>query len=69
MEYWVRHGRHSSIDDATCTHVCGTDEDLFVAEHLRMEELRSQGIQLSNEIASPGKKILEQRQFVQLTLW
>ncbi|MBJ7905112.1 hypothetical protein IF655_17625 [Streptomyces sp. DSM 110735] len=66
-------GRLKSRGDATCTHVCGTNDDLFVAEHLRMEELRGQGVDLSNDIASPGKKILEQRQdaekFEQLELW
>ncbi|MFJ8333621.1 RHS repeat-associated core domain-containing protein [Streptomyces sp. NPDC094437] len=66
-------GRLKSRGDATCTHVCGTNDDLFVAEHLRMEELRGQGVDLSNDIASPGKKILEKRQdgdkFEQLGLW
>ncbi|MGW6292058.1 polymorphic toxin-type HINT domain-containing protein [Streptomyces sp. NPDC055058] len=66
-------GRLKSRGDATCTHVCGTNDDLFVAEHLRMEELRGQGVDLSNDIASPGKRILEQRQdaekFEQLGLW
>ncbi|MFF4599827.1 RHS repeat-associated core domain-containing protein [Amycolatopsis sp. NPDC001319] len=66
-------GRLKSRGDATCTHVCGTNDDLFVAEHLRMEELRGQGVDLSNDIASPGKKILEKRQdaeqFEQLRLW
>ncbi|MFE0739241.1 polymorphic toxin-type HINT domain-containing protein, partial [Streptomyces sp. NPDC058855] len=66
-------GRLKSREDATCTHVCGTNDDLFVAEHLRMEELRGQGVDLSNDIASPGKKILKQRQddekFEQLGLW
>ncbi|MFJ8602615.1 ricin-type beta-trefoil lectin domain protein [Streptomyces shenzhenensis] len=66
-------GRLKSREDATCTHVCGTNDDLFVAEHLRMEELRGQGVDLSNDIASPGKRILEQRQdaekFEQLGLW
>ncbi|MER6091734.1 polymorphic toxin-type HINT domain-containing protein [Streptomyces bluensis] len=66
-------GRLKSREDATCTHVCGTNDDLFVAEHLRMEELRGQGVDLSNDIASPGKRIFEQRQdaekFEQLGLW
>ncbi|TKT10859.1 RHS repeat-associated core domain-containing protein [Streptomyces galbus] len=66
-------GRLKSREDATCTHVCGTNDDLFVAEHLRMGELRGQGVDLSNDIASPGKKIFEQRQnaekFEQLELW
>ncbi len=66
-------GRLKSRDDARCTHVCGTNDDLFVAEHVRMGELRGRGVKLSNDIASPGKKILEQRQdaekFEQLGLW
>ncbi|MEW2505942.1 polymorphic toxin-type HINT domain-containing protein [Amycolatopsis sp. NPDC047767] len=66
-------GRLKSRGDATCAHVCRTNDDLFVAEHLRMEELRGQGVDLSNDIASPGKKILEKRQdaeqFEQLRLW
>ncbi|MGH3389242.1 MAG: polymorphic toxin-type HINT domain-containing protein, partial [Actinomadura sp.] len=66
-------GRLARREDATCTHVCGTDDDLFIAEHLRMEELRSQGVGLGNDLTSPGKKMLEKRLnaewFEQLPLW
>ncbi|MEU2605506.1 polymorphic toxin-type HINT domain-containing protein [Streptomyces albus] len=66
-------GRLKGREEATCTHICGTNDDLFVAEHLRMEELRGQGVGLSNDIASPGRKILERRRdaekFEQLELW
>ncbi|MFI5713134.1 RHS repeat-associated core domain-containing protein [Kribbella sp. NPDC051620] len=65
----VSDGRLASRADAKCTHVCGTDEDLLVAEHQRMEELRGQGVSLSNKKASPGKKILQERNYEQLTLW
>ena len=69
----VASGRLSSIEDAVCTHVCGSENDLFVAEHLRMQELVSQGVSLSNEIASPGRSILQARQaaelWEQLPLW
>jgi hypothetical protein len=69
----VANGRLASIEDAVCTHVCGGDDDLFVAEHLRMQELVDQGVSLSNEIASPGKAILQARQaaqiWEQLPLW
>lgn len=69
LQHWIDEGRLRSRSDATCTHVCGTDDDLFVAEHRRMEELRKQGVPLSNEKASPGKSILERRQYEQLELW
>jgi RHS repeat-associated protein len=67
-------GRLRSREDATCTHVCGSESDVFVAEHLRMEELRSKGVELSNERISPGKAILQRRQAAargheQLKLW
>ncbi|QYN26413.1 polymorphic toxin-type HINT domain-containing protein [Amycolatopsis sp. DSM 110486] len=58
----INSGRLKSRGNATCTHVCGTNDDLFVAKHPRMEELRDQGVDPSNDIASPGKKILEQGQ-------
>ncbi|WP_213013445.1 LamG-like jellyroll fold domain-containing protein [Paractinoplanes toevensis] len=54
-------GRLSSLDDVKVTHVCGCEDDVFVAEHLRMEELRRQGVPLSNQKASPGKSILGRR--------
>ena len=54
-------GRLASLDDAKVTHVCGCEDDVFVAEHLRMEELRRQGVPLSNQKASPGKSILDRR--------
>ena len=66
---WIRDGRLRSRSDATCTHVCGTNDDLFVAEHRRMEELRKQGVPLGNKDASPGKSILERRKYEQLKLW
>ncbi|OKI16031.1 hypothetical protein A6A25_41315 [Saccharothrix sp. CB00851] len=72
LQSHVDSGRLKRIDDATCTHVCGTNDDLFVAEHLRMQELRGRGVELSNDYASPGKKILERRnaeKYEQLTLW
>ncbi|MER5262768.1 GIY-YIG nuclease family protein [Actinosynnema sp. NPDC002837] len=72
LQSHVDSGRLKSVEEATCTHVCGTDEDLFVAEHLRMQELRGQGVELSNDYASPGKRILERRKaesYEQLTLW
>ncbi|MFD0292840.1 polymorphic toxin-type HINT domain-containing protein [Streptomyces sp. NPDC127118] len=62
-------GRLKSLDDVKCTHVCGTEDDVFIAEHLRMEELKRQGVQLGNDITSPGKKKLKQRGFQQLELW
>ncbi|MBL7496454.1 DNRLRE domain-containing protein [Frankia sp. CNm7] len=69
LQHHIDTGRLRSRADAKCTHVCGNDDDLFVAEHLRIQELRGQGVQLSNQRASPGKKILEQRGFQQLRLW
>lgn len=62
-------GRLKSLDDVKCTHVCGTEDDVFIAEHLRMEELKRQGVQLGNDLTSPGKKKLQQRGFQQLELW
>lgn len=62
-------GRLKSLDDVKCTHVCGTEDDVFIAEHLRMEELKRQGVQLGNDLTSPGKKKLQQRGFQQLDLW
>lgn len=54
-------GRLTSLDDVKITHVRGCEDDVFVAEHLRMQQLRAQGVPLSNEIASPGKAILARR--------
>ncbi|MFJ9305789.1 GIY-YIG nuclease family protein [Streptomyces cyaneofuscatus] len=62
-------GQLKSLDDVKCTHVCGTEDDVFIAEHLRMEELKRQGVQLGNDLTSPGKKELQQRGFQQLELW
>ncbi len=65
------HQRTHKINvDATCTQVCTTNADLYIAEHLRMEGLRNQGVDLSNKIPPAGKRILDARQnFEQLRLW
>jgi hypothetical protein len=62
-------GRLGSLADATCTHVCGSEGDVFVAESQRIAELEAQGVSLSNKIASPGKAIANARRYVQGTLW
>lgn len=69
LGYWVREGRLSSVEDADCIHVCGTQDDVFAAEAQRIAQLRQQGVPLSNQIASPGRTILNARQYVQLPLW
>ncbi|GAA4626487.1 hypothetical protein GCM10023196_034940 [Actinoallomurus vinaceus] len=57
----LRSGRLASMDDVKITHVCGCEDDVFVAEHLRIQQLRKQGVPLSNDINSPGKTILDRR--------
>ncbi|WP_232837440.1 DNRLRE domain-containing protein [Lentzea terrae] len=71
LRHWIDEGRLKSRADATCTHVCGKPRDLYIAEYLRMEELRKQGVRLSNKNESPGKKYYEEdrRRGEQLTLW
>jgi hypothetical protein len=69
LQYWVRQGRLSSVEDAQCLHVCGTEDDVFAAEHQTMVRLQQQGVQLSNDIASPGKAIINQRKYVQEPLF
>jgi hypothetical protein len=51
----------ASMDAVKITHVCGCEDDVFVAEHLRIAHLRKQGVPLSNDLSSPGKAILEKR--------
>jgi len=58
-----------SLEDATCTHVCGSEDEVFVAESDRMAELEAQGISLSNKIASPGRAIGNARRWIQDPLW
>lgn len=57
----LRSGRLASMDDVKITHVCGCEDDVFVAEHLRLQQLRKQGVPLSNDYNSPGKSILDRR--------
>jgi hypothetical protein len=57
----LRSGRLASLDDVKITHVCGCERDVFVAEHLRMEELAGRGVALSNIKDSPGRTILDKR--------
>ncbi len=66
---WVKRGRLSQVEDADCLHVCGTEDDVFAAEDEMITRLKSQGVPLSNQIASPGRAIINQRQYVQLPLW
>ncbi|MGW0433683.1 polymorphic toxin-type HINT domain-containing protein [Micromonospora sp. NPDC003197] len=61
LGYHLRKGRLASMDDVKITHVCGCEDDVFVAEHLRIQQLRKQGVPLSNDINSPGKVILDRR--------
>ncbi|MGI5231828.1 hypothetical protein [Actinoallomurus sp. CA-142502] len=49
------------MDDVEITHVCGCEDDVFVAEHLKIQQLRKQGIPLSNDYNSPGKSMLDRR--------
>ncbi|MFD3519924.1 hypothetical protein [Streptomyces sp. NPDC058653] len=61
-------GRLKILDDVKCTHVCGTGGDVFIAEYLRVEELKRQGFGWAT-ITSPGKKKLQQRGVQKLELW
>jgi hypothetical protein len=54
-------GRLASMDDVKITHVCGCEDDVYVAEHLRIQQLRKLGISLSNIKESPGRSILDRR--------
>ncbi|ASW53381.1 polymorphic toxin-type HINT domain-containing protein [Plantactinospora sp. KBS50] len=61
LDKHLRSGRLANMDDVKITHVCGCEDDVFVAEHLRIQQLRKQGVPLSNDINSPGKSILDRR--------
>jgi large repetitive protein len=69
LGYWVSQGRLTSQAAADCLHVCGTEDDVFAAEAQRISDLEEQGVSLSNKIASPGKAIINARNYVQLPLW
>ena len=69
LQEHIDSGRLESLEDATCTHVCGSEDEVFVAESDRMAELEAQGISLSNKIASPGRAIGNARRWIQDPLW
>ncbi|WP_159042533.1 DNRLRE domain-containing protein [Streptomyces sp. IGB124] len=60
FRYHVGKGNVKSIKDAHCFHVCGSNDDLFVAEHRIMQQFKKRH-KLANRSASPGKKILAAR--------
>jgi Pretoxin HINT domain len=69
LGYWVKQGRLSSIGDAECLHVCGTEDDVFIAEYQQILALQRQGILTSNMIAPPGEGRYNERDYYQLPLW
>jgi hypothetical protein len=69
LQRHVFSGRLASRADAICTHVCGSEDDVFVAEDQRISELVAQGVSVSNRIASPGKAISNARKWFQDPLW
>lgn len=64
----IEDGRVKSRRDVHCYHVCGTNDDLEIAEHRVMVQLGKRR-SLANKRASPGKTKLAKRNFRQGRLW
>jgi hypothetical protein len=67
--HFVSHVWHAVLDYAACLHVSGTEDDVFVAESLRVNALKQQVVPVSNKLESPGTAIINMRKYVQLPLW